>query len=48
MSKEISQEKIFTEQDVLDYIQYVELHNIRYAFKAPLSPTRWFNEVKGK
>ena len=37
---------LFTEQDVLEYIQYVELHNIRYHFKAPLSPARWFEEVK--
>ena len=41
-------ERLFTEQDVLDYMQYVELHSIRYAFKTPLSPTRWFNEVKNK
>lgn len=37
---------LFTEQDMLDYLQYVDLHNARYHFKAPLSPTRWFKEVK--
>ena len=41
------QEKIYTEQDMLDYMEYVSFINIRYHFKAPLSPSRWFKEVKG-
>jgi hypothetical protein len=41
------QEKIYTEQDMLDYMGYVSFINIRYHFKASLSPSRWFKEVKG-
>ena len=44
MSK--GQEKIYTEQDMLGYMEYVSFINMRYQFKAPLSPSRWFKEVK--
>ena len=44
MNKE--QDKIYTEQDMLDYMEYVSFINMRYHFKVPLSPSRWYKEVK--
>ena len=44
MNKE--QDKIYTEQDMLDYMEYVSFINMRYHFKAPLSPSRWYKEAK--
>ena len=44
MNKE--QEKIYTEQDMIDYMDYVTYIGMKYYFKAPLSPSRWLKEIK--
>ena len=42
------QEQSYTEQDMLDYVLYVELVHARYHYKAPLLPKEWFKQIKSK
>ena len=41
-------ERSFTEEEVLEYIGYVDLIHARYHYKVPLSPKEWFKQIKSK
>lgn len=42
------EEQSYTEQDMLDYVLYVELVNARGWFRSPLQPKEWFKQIKSK
>ena len=44
----MEQEKLFTQEEVLEYIGYVDLIHARYHYKVPLSPKEWFKQIKSK
>ena len=44
----MEQEKLFTQEEVLEYIGYVDLIHARYQYKVPLSPKEWFKQIKSK
>ena len=41
-------EHSYTEEEVLEYIGYVDLIHARYHYKVPLSPKEWFKQIKSK
>ena len=44
----MEQEKLFTQEEVFEYMDYVNLFNLRYHYKLPLSPKEWFKQIKSK
>lgn len=45
---EKQQERSYTEQDMLDYVLYVEIVNSKDWIRSPLLPKEWFKQIKSK